>query len=96
MVTGPMCMSLDGRVLAPRDPFTQIGQIHTNCRGMWVAILKSDQELPPAKTLPKSISGRFRTVDGVPFTNDLDNLKKPIVRKGSALDRKIDDGDIEV
>lgn len=94
--TCPMCMSLDGRVLSPNDPFTNIGLIHMNCRGLWVAILKGDTELPPVKVLPKSILGRFNTVDGVPATDNFQQIKKPIYTKDSRLNQKIEDGDIEI
>lgn len=92
--TCEMCMSVDGRTLSPSDPFTQVGQLHDNCRGMWVAILKTDAELPDAKALPQSILGRFNTVGGVPVANEFRQLKKPVITSGSRAMRKIKDGDL--
>jgi hypothetical protein len=94
--TCPVCMSVDGKVLSPTDPFTFVNELHDNCRGMWVGVLKTDAELPSVKQLPKSITSRFNIVDGTPIQNDFKQLPKPIVTKGSRLERKIADGDIEV
>lgn len=93
--TCALCMSLDGRVLGPNDPFTKMGQVHTNCRGMWVSILKSDAELPKVKQLPQTLQNRFKTTEGVPATNAFRQLKQPIVRKGSRLEKAIQDGTVE-
>lgn len=90
------CMSLDGRVISASDPFGQIDQIHDWCRGMWVGIAKSDKDLPPAKALPKSILNRFDLSDGVPATNAYNPMEKPIVTKGSRVERKIRDGELDV
>lgn len=94
--TCPMCMTIDGRVLDAADPFTKIGQIHTNCRGIWVGVLKTDGTLPRITAIPKSVKNKFQTTEGVPSTNNFQQLNKPIVRKGSRLEQKIADGDIEV
>lgn len=92
--TCPICLSLDGRVIDAKDPFAKIGQIHTSCRGLWVAVLKSDAELPAVKALPKSILNRFDTIEGVPITNDFAQLKSPVITKSSRLNQKIEDGTI--
>lgn len=94
--TCPMCATLDGRVLSINDPFTNIGEIHSNCRGVWVGILKTDTELPKVKALPKSILSRFATVEGMPSANAFVQLKRPVVTKGSRLEQAIEDGKIEV
>ena len=70
------------------------GQKVKNCRGIWVAILKTDAELPKVKTLPKSIKNRFETVEGVPEINNFEPLKQPIIRKGSRLEKKIERGEV--
>jgi hypothetical protein len=93
--TCSMCLSLDGRVVAPTDPFAKIDQIHTSCRGIWVAVVKTDAELPKVKTIPKSLLGKFETIEGVPSINNFKNLKKPLITKKSRLQQKIDDGKIE-
>ena len=91
-----MCLTLDGRVFSTNDPFTKLGAVHDNCRGIWVAILKTDEKLPPTKTLPKTLKNKFQTVEGVPTRNNFDQMKKPIVRKGSRLEQRIKDGKLEV
>lgn len=90
-----VCMSLDGRVLEPTDPFTNLTQVHSNCRGLWVAVLKTDAELPVAKKLPKSISNRFEKTEGVPSINAFKQLKKPVITKDSRAQQAINDGEIE-
>ena len=94
-VTCPMCLSLDGRVIDPMDPFGKLGQVHTNCRGIWVAILKTDTELPKIKPIPKSLLNRFDTMDGVPETNKFVQLKKPKIGKTSRAAQAQDDGILE-
>ena len=94
--TCTMCMSLDGRVLGANDPFTKVGQIHTHCRGMWVSIMKTDTELPKIKQLPQTIKNRFMTTEGVPATNSFKQLKQPLVKKGSRLEKAIKDGTVEI
>jgi hypothetical protein len=49
---------------------------HSNCRGIWVAILKDEEELPSIGGIPKSIRDRFG--DAV---NDLIQPKSPIKKK---------------
>lgn len=87
-----ICMSMDGRIVKPDDPFANLGQVHTNCRGLWVGILKDDEDKPALKQLPKYMKDRFGTVDGTPMTNDFNQLKKPKVTKDSRAQQKIDDG----
>lgn len=94
--TCPMCMTVDGQVLGVDDPFTKIGEVHDHCRGIWVGILRSDAELPKVKELPKFIKNRFDSMEGVPRANAFEQLKTPIVRKGSRLERKIKDGELEI
>ena len=91
-----MCMTLDGQTLSANDPFTKIGQIHGGCRGLWVGVLKTDAELPVVKALPKSLKNKFETIEGVPTTDKFKQLDKPVVKKGSRLERKIKDGDVNV
>ena len=91
-----MCLTLDGRVFSANDQFTKLGAVHDNCRGIWVAILKTDEKLPPVKTLPKTLKNKFQTVEGVPTRNNFDQMKKPIIRKGSRLEQKVKDGKLEV
>lgn len=63
-----------------------------NCRGMWVAILKTDADLPPAKALPKYVTDRFETVGGVPSKNEYRPFPTARIAKGSRADIKAKDG----
>ena len=89
--TCAMCLSLDGRVLAPTDPFTQLSEVHTNCRGIWVGILNTDSELPPVKELPKTIKSKFDMIEGTPETNKFQQPKSVSIPSGSRLQQKVDD-----
>lgn len=72
------CLSMDGRVVKKTDPIANQDIFHTNCRGIWVEILKDEVEKPPIKEIPKSIKEKLGT--GV---NDITQPKTPIVRKTS-------------
>ena len=39
-----VCLSLDGRIIKADDPMAELGSVHTNCRGQWVAIRVGDIE----------------------------------------------------
>ena len=73
------CLSVDGRVFDKRDPFTKNDIFHSNCRGIWVEILKDEDELPKITGAPKSITDRFDKA-----VNELIQPKKPITLKKSA------------
>jgi len=94
--TCPTCISLDGRVLGVNDPFTMVGQIHSRCRGIWVAILKTDAELPETKVLPRSILSRFETVSGIPTINEYKPMKSPLIGKRSRAQLVREDGGLAV
>lgn len=79
------CISLDGRVLERDDPFTRNTIFHTGCRGMWVAVLKDEAELPKIEGLPDALRDRFG--DAV---NDLIQPKKPITKKNTAARKRAD------
>jgi hypothetical protein len=67
------CVSIDGRVIEKGDPFGSNTIFHSSCRGIWVAILKDEEELPTIGGIPKSLRDRFG--DAV---NDLIQPKKPL------------------
>ena len=90
-----VCMSIDGRVVDKKDPFSQLGLVHSRCRGTWVAILQTDEDLPKVTGVPKSIKSRFEVVEGVPQANAFKQLKNPNITKSSRAQQKIDDGKIE-
>ena len=73
------CLSVDGRIFDKQDPFTKNDIFHSSCRGIWVEILKEEEELPRITGAPKSITDRFDKA-----VNELIQPKKPIVKKSSA------------
>ncbi|MEK7994724.1 MAG: DUF935 family protein [Planctomycetota bacterium] len=70
------CLSVDARIIPTDDPFGQNTIFHSNCRGIWVAILKDEEELPTIGGIPQSIRDRFG--DAV---NDLIQPKKPMPKR---------------
>lgn len=86
-VTCNFCLSIDGRIVDVDDPIAKGGPFHSNCRGIWVEILKDEEELPPVTGVPNSI--RDRIGDSV---NELVQPKKPIVKKDSLAQKAIDKG----
>jgi len=76
--TCAMCLSLDKRVVKPDDPMAQLELVHTHCRGFWTAIFEKDEEKPEITGIPKNITSRFKTIEGVPVINSFKQVKKPI------------------
>lgn len=70
------CASVDGRIIEKDDDFGRNTIFHSGCRGIWVAILKDEEELPRIDGIPKTLRDRFG--DAV---NDLLQPKKPLRRK---------------
>lgn len=81
--TCPICISIDSRIIDNDDPFGNLGQVHDNCRGLWVPILVTDDDLPTIGDIPKSIKSKFETTEGVPSINNFTQLKNPIYTKNS-------------
>jgi len=76
-VTCNYCMSIDGRVFRKRDSFTHTDGIHSNCRGLWVEIMKAEEEKPVISGMPKTLRESFETV------NVFKLPRNPIVKKTS-------------
>jgi len=72
------CLSLDGRVFKKSDPFTKVDGFHTNCRGIWVEVMKEEPEKPKITGIPKSL----RTAFGGQL-NLVKQPTKPIIKKDS-------------
>lgn len=79
------CLSLDGRIVEKDDPFAQNTIFHSNCRGIWVAILQDEAQLPPIGGIPQSLRDRFG--DAV---NALIQPKTPITKKGTPARKEAD------
>lgn len=76
MATCNYCASIDGRIIEKDDPFGHNTIFHSNCRGIWVAILQDEEEKPSIGGIPQTLRDRFG--DAV---NDLLQPKKPLRRK---------------
>jgi len=76
-VTCNYCMSIDGRVFRKKDSFTNNDGIHSNCRGIWVSIVKEEIDKPTIGGIPKTLRERFDTV------NVFKPPKNPIIKKDS-------------
>jgi len=80
-VTCNYCMSIDKRVFKQSDSFTKNDGIHSNCRGIWVEILKDETDKPDKAGIPKSLRERFETI------NVFAPPPVPILDPGSVADR---------
>lgn len=76
-VTCSYCMSVDGRVFRKSDSFTNIDSFHSHCRGLWVEILKEEEEKPKIQGIPKTLRKNFDKI------NKFTPPKRPIVKKDS-------------
>jgi hypothetical protein len=79
------CLSFDGRIVENDDSIARTGPVHSNCRGIWVAIMKDEAELPKISGIPKTI--RDRIGDTV---NDVEQPSKPITKKNSPARKEAD------
>lgn len=85
--TCKFCLSIDGRIVRKNDPLAKIGTFHSNCRGIWVEILKGEKDKPKITGVPKSLRSRIGNA-----TNELVQPPNPIVKKDSAAAKKIEQG----
>lgn len=76
--TCDFCLSMDGLIVSPDDKWATEGEFHTNCRGIWVEILKDEVQLPEVTGVPENLGDYY---GGEP--NALVQPPKPIVRPGS-------------
>ena len=76
-VTCDYCLSLDGRVFRKNDSFTKIDTFHSSCRGLWIEILKIEEEKPDIEGIPQTLRDRFDSV------NVFKPPRHPIVKKDS-------------
>ena len=78
------CLSMDGRIIKKTDPLANRGIFHSRCRGIWVEILKEEEDKPAISGVPESI--RKNIGDAM---NSLVQPKKPIVKKDSLASKAI-------
>jgi len=74
-VTCSYCISIDRRVFEQSDSFTNNDQIHSNCRGIWIEILKDEAEKPERSGIPKTLREAFETI------NVFKPPRNPIIKK---------------
>lgn len=79
------CLSVDGRIVEKDDSFAQNTIFHSGCRGIWVAILLDEAELPPIGGIPNTVRDRFGDV-----VNDLIQPREPITKKNSAARKEVE------
>jgi hypothetical protein len=60
------------QISPPDDPFGQNTIFHSNCRGIWVAILNDEDDKPVIGGIPQSLRNRIGDA-----ANDLIQPKKP-------------------
>lgn len=79
------CLSVDGRVIEPDDSFGKSGPFHSGCRGVWVSILKDEDEKPSITGVPKSLRDKYGG-----SVNYVVQPKTPTNTKDSAARSEID------
>lgn len=75
------CLSMDGRVIDTEDSWAKTEIFHSNCRGIWVAILNDEQDKPDVGGIPDNL-GDYYT--GVP--NGLIQPPRPMTLPGTLAD----------
>jgi len=75
------CLSMDGRVIDADDYWARTSVYHTNCRGIWVEILKDEENPPEITGIPDSLGDYFT---GIP--NGLVQPPKPTTLPGTLAD----------
>lgn len=83
--TCSFCLSMDGRVVEPTDDWADADIFHTNCRGIWVEILKDETNPPPITGVPDAVGDYYGGE-----TNQLIQPPKPIVEPNSLAQKEID------
>lgn len=75
------CLSMDGLIVEPTDEWARTDIYHTSCRGIWVEILKDEEDKPDVTGIPENIADFFGGE-----VNQLIQPPKPITRPGTAVD----------
>jgi hypothetical protein len=70
------CESIDGRIVTMDDDLASTDIFHSNCRGIWVAILNDETDKPDITGVPQSLRDKFGNA-----VNDLVQPKTPIALK---------------
>jgi hypothetical protein len=78
------CISMDGRVVDADDEWGSTDIFHSNCRGIWVAILKDEVNPPPVDGVPDNVGAYYGGQ-----TNELVQPKAPITKPGSLAEQYV-------
>lgn len=80
------CISMDGRIVPPGDEWASTDIFHSNCRGIWVAIMNDEVNPPPIDGVPSNVGDLY---GGEP--NSLIQPKAPIPKPGSLAEKFVKD-----
>lgn len=83
--TCSFCLSMDGLIVEPTDVWASYDIFHGNCRGIWVEILKDEEDPPEVTGVPDSLGDYY---GGQP--NSLLQPPKPILIEGSPAKAEVD------
>lgn len=78
------CLSMDGRIVEPGDEWASTDIFHSNCRGIWVAILKDEVNPPPVDGVPSSVADYYGG-----RTNDLLQPRVPLTKPGGLAEQYV-------
>lgn len=76
--TCDFCLSMDGLVVKPDDKWASTDVFHGSCRGIWVEIMKEEENPPEITGVPDNLGDYY---GGEP--NSLVQPPKPIIRPGA-------------
>lgn len=80
------CLSMDALVITPDDEWARMNTFHDWCRGIWVEIMKDEENPPEVTGVPSDIADYYGGQ-----TNDLKQPKNPIVRPGSLAAKVVEE-----
>ena len=83
--TCDFCLSMDGLVIEPDDDYASTDVFHENCRGIWVEILKDEQNPPDITGIDEDLASYY---GGQP--NALIQPPKPILLPNSPAKAEVD------
>ncbi len=58
-VTCNFCLSMDGLIVDSDDKWAQSDIFHSNCRGIWVQIMKDEQDAPDVTGIPDNLGDYY-------------------------------------
>jgi len=65
------CLSVDARVVTPKDPIAKQDQFHFGCRGIWVEVLIDEENKPEITGIPDDLRNRVGSL------TDFKQIAKP-------------------